>query len=188
MTRPIVLVDMDGVLADFSGAVIRHIQQLHPDITIPTLAKFRVHHNFEEKSIQREIIDYITSETFFRNLPLIDGALAGWQRIIDLGYSPRVCSAPIRANPWSEQEKRTWLAEHLNADVAASAIIDRNKYLHNGIALIDDRTDLLHADQAPWQQILFDATYNQGSQTDYRLHGWNDPELGALLKRVASNR
>ena len=187
MNRPIVLVDMDGVLADFESAVLSHVRALHPGITIPPMTKFRVHHNFDDEIIQQEIISYITSEGFFRNLPLIDGALDGWQRLIDLGYAPRICSTPIRTNPWSESEKRAWLTKHLGAKVAEEAFIDRNKYLHGGVTLIDDRTDLRHASKAPWQQILFDATYNQELETDYRLYGWNDPKLDALLKRIIAS-
>jgi len=175
---------MDGVLADFEGAALAHVQKLHPGAVIPLMTQFRVHHNFDDETIQRDIIALINSEGFFRGLPLIDSALDGWQTLINLGYHPRICSSPLSTNPWCDQEKRQWLTKHLGNDVAQDAVIDKNKYKHGGIALIDDRTDLLHADKAPWQQIIFDASYNQDFATDYRIYGWNDPALPELLQRA----
>ena len=184
MQPPIVLVDIDGVLADFNAGTIHHLLQRRPDTLIPEFTHFRTYHNFDDVAIKAEIMSIQNTEGFFRNLPIMDDALIGWQRLIDLGYQPRICSSPLRSNPLCEAEKRGWIAEHFGADVATDAIIDRNKYRHDGIALIDDRTDLLYADKASWQQILFDAIYNQDFETDYRLRGWRDPALADLLSRI----
>ena len=181
--NPIVLVDMDGVLADFDKATDEYLRN-HPE-NIPLLARehFYYHHNYSDQRHIELITTLHVSENFFRNLPLIPRALKGWQRIIDLGYTPRICSSPLHTNQWCKDEKIAWLEEHLGKEVAENAIIDRRKYAYDGIALIDDRPELEGNEQASWQHVVFDASYNQDSPAKLRLHGWDDPALGDILAK-----
>ena len=186
MQPPIVLVDMDGVLADFHAGTLKYVNANYPDVLTPDFKHYRVHENFSDSAVRSDIIAMHSRPGFFRNLPLIDGAVQGWQKIIDLGYQPRICSSPLSTNPVCEIEKRQWLEEHFGTAVAVDALITKDKYLHPAIALIDDRTDLLRADTAVWQQILFNAPYNQSFETDFRLSRWSDSSaLAELLERAA---
>lgn len=172
---------MDGVLAGFDKATDDFLAS-HPE-GIPLLArdKFYYHHNYTDERHKEVITSLHITQNFFRNLPLIQGALEGWQRIIDLGYEPRIFSSPLHTNQWCKDEKIAWLEEHLGKEVAEKAIIDRRKYLHDGIALIDDRPEREGSDQASWQHVVFDASYNQSSSAALRLHGWDDPALPDIL-------
>lgn len=181
---PIVLVDMDGVLADFDKEVLQRLQDRHPHIPIvPERANFYVADDYPEHAALVRAIS--NEEGFFDSLPMVDGALDGWQRIIDLGYMPRICSSPIRTNPYSAPEKLGWLERHFAPVfghwVVDQAIITRNKHKFEGIALIDDRPKLKGSDQAVWQHIIFDRPYNQNSP-EPRLLGWDDPNLAHVLK------
>lgn len=179
--QPIILVDMDGVLADFDKATDDFLTS-HPD-NIPLVPRdqFYYHHNYTDQRHREIITSLHTQQHFFRNLPLIDGALEGWQRIIDLGYQPRICSSPLHTNKWCKEEKLAWLAEHFGKEVADNAIIDKRKYLHDGIALIDDRPELEGSNEATWEHIVFSASYNQTSPATLRLQDWRDPLLGEIL-------
>jgi 5'-nucleotidase len=171
---------MDGVLADFDAEITKRVKDQHPYITLlETRDNFYFSDDYPEyKTLIRDISN---EPGFFDSLPLIDHATTGWQRVIDLGYHPRICSSPIRSNPHSETEKRTWLQRHFGSRVAEEAIITSDKYRYDGIALIDDRPELRHAAEASWQHIIFDQPYNH-SVNKLRIHGWLDDELATTLK------
>ena len=84
---------MDDVLADFSIAVLNRIQIDYPyyynGIWIERISILRSDYDKEH----RATITAISEEPgFFASVPLIDNALTGWQRIVDLGDSPQICS------------------------------------------------------------------------------------------------
>lgn len=184
--KPIVLIDMDGVLADFDGATIAHLQS--PGVNIPTRPRknFYYRDDYDDRDHINTINTLHTSQYFFRNLPLVEGALEGWRRVEELGYQPRICSSPLHSNEWCVEEKLAWIEQHFGEAVMRDAIIDSNKELYDGIALIDDRPILKNTAQATWQHIVFDTSYNQDTPTTLRLQGWDDPNLPELLARCHS--
>jgi 5'-nucleotidase len=189
-SKPIILIDMDGVLADFDTEIATRVKNRHPHIA---LLETRDNFYFSEAYPEyKTLIRAISNEAgFFNSLPLIDHALEGWQRIIDLGYQPRICSSPIRSNPHSESEKRAWLQRHFGPvfgdSVATDAIITSDKHLFDGLALIDDRPEVRNTADASWQHIVFDQPYNQTVDKP-RIHGWLDTNLAAILHAVQENR
>ena len=183
-----VLVDMDGVIADFDKEVELRLKNRYPEIQITeTRKKFYISDDYPEHSL---LIRSISDEQgFFETLPLVDNALEGWQRIIDLGYHPVICSSPLGTNPYSKAEKLNWLRQHFSPIfgqwVVNQAIITPDKHLFGGIALIDDRPVLKNSDIATWKHILFDQEYNKDVTNKARLYGWLDDALPELLE-VAS--
>lgn len=181
--RDVVLVDMDGVLADFDK---RALESLPPEVERITRQNFYVASDYPEHDA---LIRAATAHPdFFEHLDLIDGALEGWQRLIDLGYDPRICSAPLRSNPRSIEGKKLWLAKHFapvfGDQVVKRAIFNKKKYEHSGIALIDDRPEV---EEGEWRHIVFDQPYNQLSQAAFRLCTWHDPNLASILEEVKAN-
>lgn len=178
----VVLVDMDGVLADFDAAVL---DRLPPDVTRVARTNFYIAQDYPRHVAQ---VEYITSHPdFFLDLPLVDNALQGWQRLIDAGYRPRICSAPLSRNSQSAQGKLAWLRRHFvprfGELVVSDAIIDKRKYRHDGLALIDDRPGVDTNDgQATWRHVVFDRPYNQRSGAALRIRGWDDPDLEDILE------
>ena len=177
--NPIVLVDMDGVLTDFSGATQAHLESHGIPI--------RVRSNFYYQDVYPEadtdVINKLhASQNFFRNLPPVDGAIEGWDKIKDLGYEPRICSSPLHTNEWCKEEKLEWIKEHLGEEAMKSAVIDSKKELYDGIALIDDRPAVKTSEETTWRHIVFNAPYNKDSTSTIRLNGWYDPDLPAVLR------
>lgn len=187
-----VLVDMDGVLADFDGFIFDRL----PSGIIKVVRKdFYITGDYPE---HHDLIYEIAGhETFFHDLPVMENALEGWQRLVDLGYDPRICSAPMAHNKQSVEGKREWLRRHLapvfGKQVVERAYIDTAKYKYEGLVLIDDRPVIdTNEGQATWQHVVFDHEYNQESNAELRLHGWLDPNLEETLeeakRRKATNR
>lgn len=185
----IVLTDMDGVLADFDGEVIRRMRKKHPDIPIlDSRQKFYISDDYPEYSnIVRQLSD---EPGFFESLPCIENAVEGWKRIIELGYDPQICSSPMLSNPNSGPEKLIWLREHFapifGCQAVDRAIITREKYIHDSIAIIDDNPKLPRADEASWTHIIYDQPYNQ-YRPGPRLKGWLDDKLPSLLESAMKN-
>ena len=181
--RAPILVDMDGVLADFDAEVLTRMRRLHPHIPLLT-----TRHNFyvsDDYPEHKELIRDISCQPgFFTSLPVIEGALRGWEQILKLGYDPQICTSPIRANPTSREEKLAWLdreiAPTFGMQIVDRAIVTSDKHLHNGMALIDDRPVIENEQYARWQHIVFDQPYNQGGDK-MRLYTWHDENLGPLL-------
>lgn len=174
-----VLIDLDGVLADFDGSVVRALEGTCPDLcNAATRSEYRLITAFPqyEAEIRKETSRWI----FFWTLPLMPDAREGWKNIRRAGFTPRVCSSPLRSNRMCRVAKRLWVLRHFGFKAGRRAIITSDKAAQRGIALIDDRTDIKGADQAPWQLILFDSSYNDLPGAP-RLHGWRDPALADLL-------
>jgi 5'-nucleotidase len=177
----VVLVDMDGVLADFDRGVFEALVPTCPDLRLPTTSH-RI--RLQNPQYDAEIRAVTKAPGFFRDLRPIDAALDGWQRLLDLGYHPRICSSPLVSSTTCEDEKRGWLREHLGADVAAEAHIVQNKCECPGLALIDDIPEVT-CGPAPWPHIVFDHAYNRHAPSPHRLRGWRDPELEPLLAKLS---
>lgn len=178
---------MDGVLADFDKAVL---DALPAEIGRIARTSFYIDDDYPEHA---ERVHEITKHPeFFYKLPIIDGALEGWQRLLDLGYEPRICSAPLHRNPKSVEGKKAWLREHFvpvfGEQVVQRSIIDKQKYNYEGLVLIDDRPVMdTNNGQAKWQHVVFDRPYNQNSDAMLRLHGWQDPDLALILQIAQEN-
>ena len=185
-----VYVDMDGVIAGFEAEAIRRVQLLHP-----TFIADRPRTNFYLADDYPEYDDAIRAvcaeEGFFKALPVIEDALEGWQRMIDLGYSPRVLSAPLRSNPTSEIDKVSWLRTHFDQEfgghVSRDAIFDKAKYKYDGMALFDDRPDIPGTEVASWSHVVMHYEHNAHMDTDLRLKNMQDPKFERVLD-IASDR
>jgi len=176
--KVIVLVDMDGTIADFDQRALQLMKQRHGkafDVEHSTLKSFPFAANFDA-SYKRPISSMLSEENFFRSFQPIDGAIQALKEMqahesIEVFF----CTAPIRANPFCASEKMEWIREHLGDDWVARIIITSDKSLVRGDILIDDAPQAKGDSLEPvWEQVWFRQPYNIGLSGKRHLKRWSE--------------
>lgn len=187
-----VLVDMDGVMADFDSAALINI----PKYLIVPRSEFYVVRDYDV-SLRPAIEAAYNAPGFFEELDVMPGLLEAWQTMIDNGYKPRVASAPLSSNKTAVEGKIKWLdrvmVPHFGPAVVHDAIFDKDKWKYPGRALIDDRPHVPRGlngrEDAEWQHILFGWPHLRKvpmATAAFRLLSWHDTdELITTLDTMA---
>lgn len=178
-----VLVDMDAVMADFDTSALAGIPEAE---VVPRRHFYLVDHYSDTQA--QAIKSVYNKPGFFEGLEPMPGLLEAWQVLIDNGYEPRVASAPLSTNPTSVEGKVKWLERvmvpEFGAKIVEDAIIDKDKWKYQGLALIDDRPNVPRgingANEAEWQHILFGWEHLSQvpmATTAFRLLSWQDTDV-----------
>lgn len=174
--KTIVLVDMDGVIADFDGRFIEVWKTKHPErpqLDQNNRTNFRIEHEFPEQ-LRKEVRKVFTSPGFYRSLPAIPGAVDSMNEMSDSGFDVWICTSPLADYENCVLEKYKWVEDHLGRSWTEKIIITRNKYLIVGDWLIDDYPYESPEQQSSWKQILFDAPYNMEVENLLRMDSWKN--------------
>ena len=112
--KPIIMIDLDGVLADFD----KRKAELEAE-------GFKGDKLFSHPSA-------------YKDLELIPGAVKAWELLQD-DYETYFLSTPPWSNPDAWAEKRKWVDQHFGKSAHKKLILTHNKGLVKGDYLIDDR-------------------------------------------------
>lgn len=194
-TDRVVYIDMDGVMFDFDAAAVAGI----PEDQRVVRSSFYITQDYPE-AVRAGIRAVCDAPGFFENLSLIPGVIEAWRTLLAHGYHPRVLSAPLGSNPTSVKGKIESLRRHLVPEFGQSvideAIFDREKWRYPGLAIIDDRPDIVLGDDsggvANWEHILFgwpNLETVPNTKARYRLTSWeNIDTLIATLDEIYKKR
>ena len=179
----VVLVDMDGVIADFELGFQQAFSRTHPDL-IPVPLDQRTKHYIGDDYIKynpsittSELVELFFQPGFFRNLPVIEGAVQA-VRMLEDNYTVFICTSPLRKYKNCVLEKFEWLEEHFGVDLTSKVVLTRDKTLVRGHVLIDDNPDIKGCMNPPWRHVLFSQPYNKQDKAEFRIEGWKDmPKL-----------
>lgn len=120
--------DIDGVLADFDGAM----EALCPGINAPELRQNHEQHKEKVLELCR------CNPTVFEDLRPIEGALEAVERLFQL-YDVYFLSTPMWYLPASFMGKRIWIETHFGEKAVRRLILTHRKDLCIGHYLVDDR-------------------------------------------------
>jgi 5'-nucleotidase len=160
--RPVVLLDMDGVLADFDG----HVNAVWPHDDMPLIP----HEDRRDFYIAKDHPQYprslfsriVQAPGFFRELPPMPGAMDAVEVLTERA-EVYVCTAPMASAPSCADEKRAWIGEHMPGGHrywAHRTIITNDKTLVYGDALVDDRPEVKGHRRPDWVHVLYRQPYN----------------------------
>lgn len=171
MNKKIILVDMDGVLADFDRGFIKAWKKNfpnHPQVPIKKRKAFRLVDTYPD-GLEKEIRGIISSPGFFKNLKLIPGGKEALKKMQDLGHEVLICTSPISMYENCVLEKYHWVAKNLGFEWTKKVIMTKDKTLVLGDFLIDDKPEHTGLRKPSWKHVLFDTPYNKHVKTKLRI-------------------
>ncbi|XP_036875508.1 5'(3')-deoxyribonucleotidase, mitochondrial isoform X1 [Manis javanica] len=185
-----VLVDMDGVLADFEGGFLRKFRARFPDqpfIALEDRRGFWVSEQYGrlQPGLSEKAISIWESENFFFDLEPLPGAVEAVKQMANLKNTDVfICTTPIKMYKYCPYEKYAWVEKHFGPDFLEQIVLARDKTVVSADLLIDDRPDITGkwpaagAEPNPsWEHVLFTACHNQHVQLQppgRRLRSWAD--------------
>ena len=160
MGRPIILVDLDGVLVDFDGWIFDR-SDMFPSLNC-TYAS-RDHYfltdnvNEEDAAKMRKLVN--ESRIFLEADPL-PGAIEGLNALRDEA-EVWLCTRPLEANLTCRDDKARWVREHFDAGLEKRLILTSDKSLVHGDLLLDDHIKIPELERATWRGVCYEQPFNQ---------------------------
>ncbi|KAM9750543.1 5'(3')-deoxyribonucleotidase, cytosolic type isoform 2-T2 [Dama dama] len=144
--RPVrVLVDMDGVLADFEAGLLRGFLQRFPGEPYVPLEERRGFLAREQyRALRPDLADKVASvyeaPGFFLDLEPIPGALEAMREMNDMQDTQVfICTSPLMKYDHCVAEKYRWVEKHLGPQFVEHIIMTWDKTVISGDILIDDK-------------------------------------------------
>jgi len=159
----LILLDQDGVLADFEGGFYAAwTARQHEFPAIPLEAR-RVFHLVAEypPDLSELVMETYSAPGFFRDLKPIPGALDAIRDLLELGHDVRICTAPINQYRNCVPEKFEWVERHLGHEFTSRIVLTKDKTLVHGDVLVDDKPEVTGGIKPFWQHIVYDQPYNR---------------------------
>lgn len=166
MTK-LILVDMDGVLADWESEYVSTHRQLFPDAHVSEVGT-----RTDFRTTEDCAVEVWAHQGLFRRMGPNPGIRKAFEEIeAELGAELRICSSPAYKNRTCLRDKTEWLTEHVGEKYARTAIFTKDKTLVRGDYLIDDNPRITGLYEPDWTHIVFDQPYNQGVPAP-RMYSW----------------
>lgn len=159
----LILVDQDGVIADFDRGFYEAWQKSgheYPAIELQHRRSFYVKDDYPS-ALQTHAVDIITAKGFFRDMPPIVGAVESLNQLLELGHDVRICTSPLNTYKNCVQEKYEWVERNLGLDFVSRMIVTKDKTVVVGDILIDDKPSISGTRTPIWKHIIYDQPYNR---------------------------
>ena len=159
-----ILVDMDGVIADFDSEFLQRWRSRHPDkLYIPLEARktFYVKDSYPEE-LKPLVAEILLEPSFFRDMLPMPGAKAALEEMRARGFEVFLCTSPLSTYNHCVLEKYEWVEKVLGPAWVRQIVLTKDKTIIKGDFLIDDKPAITGAVDPPeWEHILYDRPYNR---------------------------
>lgn len=171
MTKKIILVDMDGVIADFEQGFLHEWKKKfphHPYIPLEKRKTCRIIDDYSNE-LGKDVESIYTAPGFFYSLPPIEGAKEALIKMQQSAHDVFICTKSISNFENCILEKYQWIAQHLGYEWTKKIIVARDKTLIYADFLIDDKSEITGLKKPYWKYVLFDKPYNRNVNTEPRI-------------------
>lgn len=160
-----ILVDMDGVIADFDGEFLKRWRERYPDkLYVPFKERrtFYVRDSYPNE-LKPLVTEILLEPDFFREMMPMDGAREALFEMQGMGLEVFICTSPFSTYKNCVLEKYEWMENHLGPDWIKYIILTKDKTIIKADYLIDDKPEITGMEKAPaWEHVLYDRPYNRG--------------------------
>lgn len=171
MNKKIILVDMDGVLADFETRFLEEWKRKfpnHPKVPLEERKTFYLAESYPG-GLKKEIEIILSAPGFYENLEAISGGKEALAKMQKLGHDVFICTSPISKYENCVLEKYRWAEKNLGFEWTKKIIMTKDKALVFGDILIDDKPEHKGARKPAWKHVLFEAPYNKHVKDKLRI-------------------
>lgn len=159
-----ILIDMDGVIADFDTELLQRWRTRHPDkLYIPLEERnlFYVRDQYPEE-LKPLVLEILLESSFFTEMAPMPGAKEALEEMEQLGFQVFICTSPLTSYKNCVCEKYQWVENYLGPAWVKRMILTKDKTLVRGDYLIDDKPVITGVESNPsWEHILYDRPYNK---------------------------
>lgn len=179
LNKPVLLLDMDGPLANFDLAFWNMCQNHGFELNITSLKdpnrKRFMTENIIDPAQAMAARTIVNTSRWFIDLPVTIGALEGVQTLME-HFDVWVCTKPLEVNPWCRDDKGAWLRMYF-PDLEHKMILAPKKSMVVGDILLDDAPAHGCIPNAVWTPVVFPDTFNGlGSEWEkLPTWTWGDP-------------
>ena len=174
MSKPLILLDQDGPLADFDAAIHEVLADLghDPGVLVATEWDYTndVTRHFGPEAADALDVARLTPG-FFRHLPVTPGAQEAVEQLLDAGCEIAVCTAPSLANPTCASDKLWWIERHFPA-LSERVIITIDKTWVHGDVLVDDKPVVTGALAPTWSHLRFASKGTEHLDDGREIDDW----------------
>lgn len=163
-----ILLDVDGVLADFTGHLFRRIGSSVPESAVNEWDFFPA----LEPHLHEDARDEMLDPKFWESQPVLPGAVEGCQMLKRTGHELICVTTPSPMFGWSNV-RQAWVKRHFGKLVETTICTDR-KDLIWGDVLLDDKPENLRAWKKAWPDggvLLFRQPWNKSCH-EFRAMDW----------------
>lgn len=167
MSKPVIILDMDDVIADLLPAWVKVVNESEgEDVSVDDIKTWDIHHYFK---CGAKVFEYLTSD-LYRNLKPVEGSQDAVRKLLDK-YEIYVCTIGTK-HKQSLIPKYEWLEEHFPFIPISNLVLLGNKKMIKGDVMIDDGVKNFEGFEG--RKLLFDCVHNQENIELERVYGWDD--------------
>lgn len=175
--KPRLLLDIDGVLADFVGPFLDTVDRVlgkrfqREDVDQWDVCKAIGLSPEDGEEITKH---YVCSRGWCESMPVFDGAKEGVKRLQEIAEVYFVTS-PMKGSIYWMGERTRWMEEHFGVD-SKHVVFTSHKHIIYGDALVDDGVHNLRTWHARWKPrlaICWDTPHNRNDEWSARTNDWD---------------
>lgn len=171
MSKPVVLMDLDGVVVDLEPKWFSVYNAEWDDNLDPKANRVWDLLKVVKPESGRAIYDILDRDGFFRDLPTYPGAMRGLGELAR--HTDIVVLTSALDNPNAARDKLLWIREFLPFIKKGNVIITPRKDLVHGDIMVDDSPNNLKKTLAK-HKIVYDHPYNRMVKDAERVYNWTE--------------